>query len=747
VATSVTMDDEAARPERAEPDPLLSCLLHAARHFGRPMTREALLSRLPWDGKPMTTKLFIAGAETVGLKAEVKPFGFGKLIDGALPAVVVTRDGSALLLTAVEPDGTVAFYAAEADAQRQTAAAKALKPRYGGYAITLTAVPERVVAAAGEAATGTEAEERQRARPWFWPVLARNWWIYAQVLLAALLINLFGLAMPIFTMLVYDRVVPNGAVETLWVLAIGTAGVLLFDLVIRLLRGHFIEAAGARADVAIASVIFEQVMNIRLEARPASAGAFASILREFETVREFFTSATLATLVDLPFMLLFVLVIWIIGGPLAWVTLAVLPLILIAVLLVQIPLARAVRHAHAQNQERHGVLVEAITGLEAVKTAGAAPAMRAKWETLVALTAISGQSYRWLAVTSLNFSLFFQQLATVVVVLLGALLIADNQMTSGQLVAAVLLTGRAVVPLAQFAQLLSRWEQSLTAYRALKRLMRSPVERPLDRQYIARPTLQGGIGFRQVSLTYRDRPVPALDRVSCDIRAGERVGVIGAVGSGKSSMIKLVLGLYQPSGGAVLVDGTDLRQIDPADLRRNIGCVPQDAYLFRGSVRDNIVIGMADADDARVLEAAKLAGVDEFVRTHPLGYNLPVGERGENLSGGQRQAVALARALLRQPPILLLDEPTNGMDTAMEEAFKVRLSGILQGRTLLLVTHRRSLLTLVDRLILLQNGAVIADGPRDQVLARLGDANARARPTPVPTAVPSPPTTIERARP
>jgi ATP-binding cassette subfamily C protein LapB len=310
-------------------------------------------------------------------------------------------------------------------------------------------------------------------------------------------------------------------------------------------------------------------------------------------------------------------------------------------------------------------------------------------------------------------------------------------MTTGQLVAAVLLTGRAVVPLAQFAQLLSRLEQSLTAYRALKRLMRAPVERPLDRQYVARPTLEGGIGFGQVSLTYKDRPVPALDRVSFDIRPGERVGVIGAVGSGKTSLLKLILGLYQPTSGAVLVDGTDLRQIDPADLRRNIGCVPQDAYLFRGSLRDNIVIGMPDAEDARVLEAAKLAGVDDFVRGHPLGYNL--GERGENLSGGQRQAVALARALLRQPPILLLDEPTTGMDTAMEDAFKARLSGILAGRTLVLVTHRRSLLALVDRLILMQNGAVIADGPRDQVLARLGEANARARV--------AGPTTIERARP
>lgn len=743
---SKTMTDLAAVPATVEPqdpagpasagpgvdDPLLGCLLLAARHFGRPMTREALIARMPWDGTRLTPQQFVQGAETLGIKATVRAIGLAALVRDALPAVAVLDDGDAMLLTAAEPGGKVAAYAAGAGAARQVLTLAELAPRHGGYAITLAADPERVLPAEA-------ADAPPRPRRWFWPVLARNWWIYAQVLLAALLINLFQLAMPIFTMLVYDRVVPNGAVETLWVLTIGTGGVLVLDLVIRSLRAHFIEAAGARADVQIAGAIFEQVMNIRLEARPASAGAFASILREFETVREFFTSATLATLVDLPFMLLFVLVIWIIGGPLAWVALGVLPLIAVAVLLVQMPIARAVRHAHAQNQERHGVLVEAITGLEAVKTAGAAPAMRAKWEALVALSALSGQSYRWLAVTSLNLSLMFQQLATVLVVLLGALLIAENQMTAGQLVAAVLLTGRAVVPLAQFAQLLSRLEQSLTAYRALKRLMQAPVERPLDRQYVARPTLLGGIGFRQVSLTYKDRPVPALDRVSFDIRAGERVGVIGAVGSGKSSLIKLILGLYQPTSGAVLADGTDLRQIDPADLRRNIGCVPQDAYLFRGSLRDNIVIGMPDADDARVLEAAKLSGVEDFVRGHPLGYNLPVGERGENLSGGQRQAVALARALLRQPPILLLDEPTTGMDTGMEEAFKTRLASILKDRTLLLVTHRRSLLTLVDRLILLQNGAVIADGPRDQVLARLGEASTRARP--------AGPTTIERARP
>lgn len=731
----------AARPEGASApadallaapllaDPLLDCLLHAARHFSRPITREALLSRLAWAGGPLTPKLLAQGASSLGLKAEVRAIGFKALLRDALPAIAVLNDGDAMLLTAADASG-VAGYAGAPDAPRRVVVAEALAARYGGYAITLAADAEQAVPASEEEAAG------DRRRPgWFWPVLAQNWWIYAQVLLAALLINLFQLAMPIFTMMVYDRVVPNGAVETLWVLTIGTSGALLLDLVIRSLRGHFIEAAGARADVAIAGAIFEQVMNIRLEARPPSAGAFASILREFETVREFFTSATLATLVDLPFMLLFIAVIWLIGGPLAYVALAILPLIVIAVLLVQIPTARAVRKTHAQNQERHGVLVEAITALEAVKTAGAAPAMRAKWESLVALSAMTSQRYRWLSLASLNLTLFFQQLATVVVVLVGALLIADNQMTSGQLVAAVLLTGRAVVPLAQFAQLLSRLEQSLTAYRALKRLMDSPVERPAGRQYMARPKLAGGIAFNQASLTYRDRPVPALDRVSFEIRPGERVGVIGAVGSGKSSLIKLILGLYQPTAGAVLVDRTDIRQIDPADLRRNIGCVPQDAYLFRGSLRENIVIGMPDAEDARVLRAAALAGVEDFVRGHPLGYNLPVGERGENLSGGQRQAVALARALLQHPPILLLDEPTNGMDTAMEEAFKNRLAATLTDRTLVLVTHRRSLLSLVDRLILLQNGTVLADGPRDQVLARLA-----ARPTPVAN-------TIDRARP
>ena len=708
-------------------DPLLGCLLQAARHFGRPTTREALLSRLAWGGGRLTPKLFAEGAALVGIACRTEAMPLARLAANALPAVAITKDGGALLLLAPEGRDAVAVAPAGDGEERRVLALAALAPQYANVAIAL---------AADAAALSTSGEEPVRRRGWFWPALAENWWIYAQVLLATVLINLFQLVLPLFTMLVYDRVVPNGAVETLWALTVGAVAVLVFDLVIRSLRGHFIEAAGARADTAIAGRIFEQVLNIRLEARPGSAGAFAAMLREFETVREFFTSATLASLVDLPFMLLFVAVIWIVAGPLAWITLAILPAIACSIALVQIPLARAVARQQGQSQERHGVLVEAITGLEAVKTAGAAPVLRARWEALVALSAISGQAYRWLSLTSLNLSLFFQQLATVLVVFFGAIRIADNEMTSGQLVAAVLLTGRAVVPLAQFAQLLSRLAQSLFAYRTLARLMQAPVERPMERHYLARPRLEGAIGFGQVGLTYKDRPAPALQRVGFEIAAGERVGVIGPVGSGKSSLIKLILGLYQPSVGTVTVDRTDIRQIDPADLRRNIGCVPQDAYLFRGTVRDNIAIGFPAAGDGEVLEAARLSGVDDFVRGHPLGYNLPVGERGENLSGGQRQSVALARALIGRPPILLLDEPTSGMDTQMEEAFKARLAPILAGRTLVLVTHRRSLLSLVERLILLQNGEVIADGPRDAVLARLGEGGARPRPT-----------TLERARP
>lgn len=556
-------------------------------------------------------------------------------------------------------------------------------------------------------------------RHWFWGVVARNSAIYAQVVVAAVLINLFALVTPLFTMAVYDRVVPNNALDTLWVLTAGVVVVFAFDFLVKALRGYYIDVAGRRADVALASRIFDQVLDLQLAARPASAGAFANTLREFETVQEFFASATVATIVDVPFVVLFIFIIWLVAGPLAAVPLVALPTVIAVGLLVQIPLNRAVDASLGQAHNKHAVLYETIGGLETIKSVGAAARMRHLWEVSVgrsARSAIRARSYSQLA---LNFAVFVQQFASVAVLVYGVLLISRGELSVGGLIASVMLSSRAVGSLGQTAQTLVRGNQARAALRALDGVMTLPVEHPRDRNFVHRPALKGRIEFRNVTFQYPHAVTPALNDVSFSIREGERVGLLGRVGSGKSTVQKLVLGLYAAQSGSVLLDSTEIRQIDPADIRRAVGSVPQDVFLFRGTVRENIAVSAPHASDEQLLLAAKLGGVEEFVGNHPLGMDLPVGERGEGLSGGQRQAIALARALLPEPTVLLLDEPTNAMDNTSELALRRNLEASLAGRTLLLVTHRTSMLALVDRLIVLDKGRVVADGPKRAVLEAL----------------------------
>ena len=450
-------------------------------------------------------------------------------------------------------------------------------------------------------------------------------------------------------------------------------------------------------------------------------------MREFESLRDFFTSATVVTLVDLPFVLLFVAIVWWIGGPVALVPAIAVPLVIGFGLLLQVPLNRIVRRTFQEAAQKHGVLVESISGLETIKSVGAEGRMQRNWEQFVSATAASGMRARLLAGLGVNVALLAQNLAYVGVVIFGVYRIADGLMTVGALVACTIITGRAMAPLAQVAGILTRYHQARAAYDALDRTMALEVERPAQARFLHRPQLQGEVAFREVTFAYPGQKQPALDRVSFVIRQGERVGLVGRIGSGKTTIEKLVLGLYQPDQGAVLIDGTDLRQIDPADLRRSIGCVLQDVYLFHGTIRDNIALGAPFADDQAVLRAARIAGVDDFVARHPLGFDLNVGERGERLSGGQRQAVAVARALLLDPPMLVLDEPSSAMDNGAEGRLKQRLEQILPGKTLLLVTQRASFLSMVDRLIVLDGGRVVADGARHDVLKALAAGQIRAQ--------------------
>lgn len=699
-------------------DPLLGCLTILSKMLNKPHSADSLVAGLPLADNRLTPSLFGRAGERAGLSSRVVKRPLRKIPNLVLPAVLLLEQGNACVITRIDTrNKTARVIFPETGEGESDIALKELDEIYSGHAIFIKAVhnfDER-----------TDDRELPRARHWFWGTLSRFWPIYSEVFVASILVNSFALASPLFIMNVYDRVVPNNALPTLWVLAIGVATVFLFDLMLRTLRGYFLDMAGKRADIILSATIFERVMNIKMAARSNSVGSFANSMQEFESFRDFFTSATLTTLIDLPFAFLFIAVIWMIAGPVAYIPLAVIPITIIISLLIQIPLGRTVQQLFRHSGQKSATLIESLTGLETIKSIGAETPIQRKWEQTIGFMAKHSQRARLLSSAAVNLTTFVQQMTTIAVVVFGVYLISEQEITMGALIASTILTGRALAPMAQVASILTRYHHSKAALQSLNSLMELPVERPTGREFLHRSEFQGGIEFKDVSFRYPDQPMDALTDVSFSIEPGEKVAFIGRIGSGKSSIEKLMLGLYEPYEGSILLDNTDIRQIDPIDLRRNMGYAPQDVVLFFGSMRDNIAMGAPFADDNAVLRAAELAGVTDFVNRHPSGFDMQVGERGEGLSGGQRQSVAVARALLMDPKLLVLDEPTNAMDNSTEERFKARLAEVIKDKTLVLVTHRASLLSLVDRIIVMDQGRVVADGPREQIMTALKSGHIR----------------------
>ncbi len=700
-------------------DPLLSALTTLSAILQRPISAEALKAGLPHDTATFTPELAIRAAERAGLSAQItrRP-RLTNILPVTLPCILLLKGQNACVLLSYPKAGQAEVAISEGGANTKTMPLKELEAQYTGYAIF----------ARPEYKFDKRASDIRLSQPraWFWGTLAKFWPIYSHVLLASILINLFAIASPLFIMNVYDRVVPNNALETLWVLALGVVTVFVFEFVMRNLRTYFVDVAGKNADVIIASRLLEQLMSMKLASKGPSTGAMANNLREFESLREFFTSGTLVALVDLPFVFLFVAVIYLVAGPVAFVPLAAVPLVIFVGVIMQFPLRSVIEKTHREQSQKHALLVETIDGLETIKATAAEGRVQRSWERFVGLTAESSGKARFLSGLATTFAQVSIQLTTVVVVVFGVHLIAAGEITMGALVAATILAGRSLAPLGSVAAMLTRLQQSRVALRSLDAIMKSPVERPADKTFLHRPRLGGEIEVKEVNFSYPNQESRALDNVSFIIKPGERVGILGRIGSGKSTIARLLMGLYDPEEGSVLADGTDIRQIDPADLRRNIGYVSQDNYLFFGTVRDNIAFGAPHLDDQSVLRAAEVAGVTDFIRTHPHGLDMQVGERGMSLSGGQRQSIVIARALLLDPPIVVLDEPTSNMDNSSEAIFKQRLGDIMRDKTLVLITHRSSLLSLVDRLIIFDGGKVVADGPKDQVLAALKQGQIRS---------------------
>ncbi len=703
--------DTGIREDLLHPDPLLDCLVELTRIHGRPSTRAALSAGLPLDKHGLTPSLFARAASHGGFSSKVVRRTLDKIDGALLPVILLLKNNEACVLQGWQEDGQAQLLLPDAAQGAVYMSRAQLQERYTGIAIfarphfrfdqrtpPLVAVPQR---------------------HWFWGTILEQRPIFKDILASALLINVFGLAMPLFTMNVYDRVVPNFAVETLWVFGGGIVIVLLMDCMVRLMRGHFVDLASSRIDLKLSGMIMERVLGMRMAHRPASVGAFASNLRSFETVRDFIASATVTTLIDLPFALLFLTVLAWISWPLVFIPLVGIVIVIIYSYLVQYKMRELSETTFRAAALRHATMIESLTALETIKAHGAESQMQARWEKSTAFLARVSAELKLLSASSMNAAATLTQFVNVCVVVAGVYLIHEKMLSMGGLIAATMLSGRAMQPLGQMVGLLLQFEGAKNSLKALENVMATPSERSDESTFIHRPEIRGEIEFSNVHFSYPDRPEEALRGVSFRVKPGECVVIIGRIGSGKSTLQKLMLGLYAPTKGAVALDGVDLRQLDPADLRRSIGYVEQDSTLFYGSLRENIAIRAPYADDRAVVAAADLAGLTGFINRHPEGFDMLVRERGESLSGGQRQSVAIARAVLLDPPVLLLDEPTSAMDHPSESHFKERIRRYAAQKTMIIVTHRSSLMELADRIIVMDEGKIVADGPKAKVMHAL----------------------------
>ena len=551
---------------------------------------------------------------------------------------------------------------------------------------------------------------------WFFgPVLACKK-IYFQVIWASVLINMFALASSLYIMTVYDRVVPNNAIESLWALTSMIGVVIVFDLAMKIIRGVFVDSASARIDKRVSSALFERIARHDANLSKTATGALAGTVRNFDMLKDAFGSASFTVFADLPFIFLFIWVLYLIGGPIAIVPALIVPLVILFGLGLQPIIKRMTELSQAQGKSKQAVMVEMISALETVKTVQGISMLRNRWLNSVVHQSKSNTKTKMTSQLAAQFAQFSQQVSQVAIVVYGVFLIADGGLTMGQLIACVILSGRTMAPLGQLTGLLGRMNSALSAYKALDELLGKPSEEEERAEQVSRATIKGDVEFRNVSFTYEDQPEPVLNDISFKLNAGERLAIVGRIGSGKTTLLRLLCGLNPPDKGAVLVDNADIRHIRPDDVRRNIGVVMQNPVLFSGSIRDNILMGNPSASDEDLIEAARLSGAESFIGMLPGGFDFPLSEQGRELSVGIRQSVAIARAIVGNPNILLMDEPTAPLDSAAEAAMVENLDVVTKGLTTIFVTHRGAMLQIADKVLALENGRIAAFGPKDEVL-------------------------------
>ncbi|MGY4674631.1 type I secretion system permease/ATPase [Ursidibacter arcticus] len=691
----------------------------ATQLLGSPVAKEALSAQIVRDQyQRINYSSLIELLKANGFENNISKRPLTSIPSLAVPVVVFLGGEEGAVITKIEGSGIEReYYIRQTDGMIKKVSHAELDEKYLGFCWF---IKPKIMAD-----MRSELPEYHLPKAWFWKVIWRFKPYYFQVILATFLINFLALVSSLYVMNVYDRVIPNKTYETLWVLSIGVILAITFEFIAKLIRGHLTDIAGKKADLIISSALFRRVMSIRLADKPASSGSYANNLRDFESVREFMTSASLLVLVDLPFLLLFVFVIWLIGGKLAIVPMILIPLVIIVGLLVQPKIAYYMTASMKESSQRQGLVVEAIEGIETLKVNNATSWAQQRWDQYTAKTASIQTKMKDLNNFVINFAVGMQQLNTVFLVLFGTYLIHSTvegeRITMGALIASVILSGRALAPLSQIAGLATRFQQAKVALSGVNNIVDRPTERRPDHQYIRLDRVEGKVNFNNVSFKYGKEGHLALEGVNIEIQPGERVGILGRVGSGKTTLLNLTSGLYEPVEGSVTLDNVDIRQLDPNFLRSQIAQLPQSPRLFLGTLRENLNLARQDnfSTDQELLMALRRFGLDHIIKDHPRGLDMPLGENGMGLSGGQKQLVALARMTLRDPRVVLLDEPTHSLDQNSENLVLNSLARWSVDRTFIVVTHRPQVLQIVDRIIVIDKGKVLIDGPRDAVLRHL----------------------------
>jgi ATP-binding cassette, subfamily C, bacterial LapB len=738
----MTVQTTVGHPASERNDPLVKALVLTFKLHGIDVSEEAFMQGIPPSGKDgrFVANDLIRAADAQDALVTLKERGLAQISELLLPVILVLKDGHATVLKRKLDDGRYALCFSDTSVEEVIFDAEKLIANYSGYCLFVrpprgNAAGGREHQSAGQAdrrgtdgtsSTLSDQLDHKQSGHWFWATIWRFRGYYVEVAVATVLINVLALAGTFFTMNVYDRVVPNLAFVTLWTLAIGVSIAMVFEFIARNLRAWLLDNAGKKADLLLGSALFRQTLQIRLEYRSASPGAYANNLKEFESLRDFVTSVTLATLADLPFLILFIAVIGMIAGPVMWVPILAVPIILCATILVQIPLAKLVNENLRESSMKHGALVEAVEGIETIKALRAESWLQRQYEVSSALTARSSMKTRLLSNLVVHFCMSLQLFATVAAVVVGVYLISEGKLTMGALIGAVMLIGRALAPVSQITALGIRFQQARSALKNLNRIMAQPTDREKGKSYLHKAQFLGELKAQGLSYKYgTDGPTVVKD-VDLHIRAGERTVILGRIGSGKSTLLKVLSGLYKPVAGQVYLDQLDIAQIEPNVVRHHLAFVGQEARLLHGTLRQNLMVANPQASDEWMLRVAEAVGVADIARAHPRGYDMLINERGEGISGGQRQAVAIARALISRPSVILLDEPTSAMDQVSEQRALNAILELSPGKTVLMVTHKMTILNFAQRLIVLDGGQKVADGPRQAVIDALNAGQVKA---------------------